>query len=46
MQAVSWVGGEQQVTDSKVEKERPHGADCRERPKIGQEKKAGEGEAF
>ena len=25
MQAVSWVGGEQQVTDSKVEKERRMG---------------------
>lgn len=46
MQAVSRVGGKQQVTKSKVEREMPPGADCRERSKIGQEKKVGEGEAF
>ena len=46
MQAVSQVGGKQQVTKSKVEREMLPGADWRERSKIGQENKAGEGEAF
>ena len=46
MQAVSQVGGKQQVTKSKVEREMLPGADWRERSKIGQENKAGEGKAF